>query len=59
MSDTTHKTEERLNEVRDQLMKAAATLPNAKSTQVVTDVAGTFHIDFADGSGVIVDLWHA
>ena len=50
---------ERLNEIRDQLMKAAETLPDVKGTHVSGAAAGTFGITFTDRTGAVVDIWHS
>lgn len=49
----------RLNEIRDQLMKAAEELPGVDSTRVIEAAAGVFRIGFADGTGATVDIWHS
>lgn len=49
---------ERLNDIRDQLMQAAAQLPTVTGTHVHPAAAGVFGMDLADGGRVVVDLWH-
>lgn len=55
---TTGRAVERLTEVRDQLMQAAAQMPAVVDVRGIDAAAGVFRIDFADGTGAVVDLWH-
>lgn len=58
-ADTSDARTERLNDIRDQLMKKARELPDVTSTYVHPAAAGVFGMDLADGGKVLVDLWHA
>lgn len=49
---------EQLNEVRDQLMTAAAELPGVTDVYALGIAPGVFRIARSDGTSVTVDLWH-
>lgn len=55
---TTDRAVERLNEIRDQLMTAAAQMDGVTDVYALDAAPGVFRIARGDGSSVTVDLWH-
>lgn len=49
---------EALNEVRDQLMTAAAQMDGVTDVYAIGLAPGVFRIAHGDGTSVTVDLWH-